>query len=154
MDLAGEQVMPIQNGMRETRQQQQYGDVMRLHEAAPKLIIQEWVGDKVKVSSYWPVPELTRAELALGRLHHAPHQSGCPHPWRALRSWRTRSVLMRFCSVRAPVCPSRRWRTCRSALAASNLPLLSPLSTRAVWSSCSRRSIWLQSDWHCSSMVR
>src|SRR5258707_15515339 len=41
---------------------------MRLHEAAPKLIIQEWVGDKVKVSSYWPVPELTRAELALGRL--------------------------------------------------------------------------------------
>ncbi len=42
---------------------------MRLHEAAPKLIIQERVGDKVKVSSYWPVPELTRAELALGRLH-------------------------------------------------------------------------------------
>src|SRR5229473_1553100 len=41
---------------------------MRLHEAAPKLIIQERVGDKVKVSSYWPVPELTRAELALGRL--------------------------------------------------------------------------------------
>src|SRR5258708_457445 len=42
---------------------------MRLHEAAPKLIIQERVGDKVKVSSYWPVPELTRAESALGRLH-------------------------------------------------------------------------------------
>src|SRR5216684_4479390 len=42
---------------------------MRLHEAAPKLIIQERLGDKVKVSSYWPVPELTRAELALGRLH-------------------------------------------------------------------------------------
>src|SRR5258707_13182666 len=45
---------------------------MRLHEAAPKLIIQERVGDKVKVSSYWPVPELTRAELALGRLHARP----------------------------------------------------------------------------------
>ncbi len=44
---------------------------MRVHEAAPKLIIQERVGDKVKVSSYWPVPELTRAELALGRLHNA-----------------------------------------------------------------------------------
>ena len=44
---------------------------MRLHEAAPKLIIQERLGDKVKVSSYWPVPELTRAELALGRLHIA-----------------------------------------------------------------------------------
>src|SRR5229473_4953170 len=44
---------------------------MRLHEAAPKLIIQERLGDKVKVSSYWPVPELTRAELALGRLHFA-----------------------------------------------------------------------------------
>ena len=42
---------------------------MRLHEAAPKLIIQERLGDKMKVSSYWPVPELTRAELALGRLH-------------------------------------------------------------------------------------
>src|SRR5258707_7839416 len=41
---------------------------MRLHEAAPKLIIQERLGDKVKVSSYWPVPELTRAGLALGRL--------------------------------------------------------------------------------------
>src|SRR5258708_8881084 len=41
---------------------------MRLHEAAPKLIIQERVGDKVKVSSYWPVPELTSAELALGGL--------------------------------------------------------------------------------------
>src|SRR5713226_8492866 len=43
---------------------------MRLHEAAPKLIIQERVGDKVKVSSYWPVPELTRAELALGWLQY------------------------------------------------------------------------------------
>src|SRR5260370_38844671 len=42
---------------------------MRLHEDAPKVIIQERIGDKVKVSSYWPVPELTRAELALGRLH-------------------------------------------------------------------------------------
>src|SRR5216684_395237 len=44
---------------------------MRLHEAAPKLIIQERVGDRVKDSSYWPVPELTRAELTLGRLHYA-----------------------------------------------------------------------------------
>src|SRR5713226_1039609 len=42
---------------------------MRLHEAAPKLIIQERLGDKVKVSSYWLVLELTRAELALGWLH-------------------------------------------------------------------------------------
>ena len=41
---------------------------MRLHEAAPKLIIQERVGDKVKISSYWPVPLLTRAGLALGQL--------------------------------------------------------------------------------------
>src|SRR5258707_226573 len=107
---------------------------MRLHEAAPKLIIQEQFGDKVKVkvSSYWPVPELTRVELALGRLHHAPHQNGCPRPWRELRSWRTRSFLMRICSVRAPVCPNHRWRTCRSALAASNLPLLSPLSRQAI----------------------
>src|SRR5260370_13493310 len=110
---------------------------MRLHEAAPKLIIQEWTGDRVKVSSYWPVPELTRAELALGRLHHAPCQNGRPHPWLPLRSWRTRSVLTRFCSVRAPVCPSHKWRTCQSALAASNLTLLSPLSTRAVRRSCS-----------------
>src|SRR5216684_683649 len=68
MDLAGEQVTPIQKGTKETRQLQRYGDVMRLHEAAPKLIIQERVGDKVKVSSYWPVPELTRAESTLGRL--------------------------------------------------------------------------------------
>src|SRR5713226_2454180 len=59
----------MQKGTKETRQLQRYGEVMRLHEAAPKLIIQERVGDKVKVSSYWPVPELTRAELALGRLH-------------------------------------------------------------------------------------
>ncbi len=84
---------------------------MRLHEAAPKLIIQERLGDKVKVSSYWPVPELTRAGVALGRLHHAPRQNGRPRPWRALRSCRTRSVLIRICSVRAPVCPNRRWRT-------------------------------------------
>ena len=41
---------------------------MRLHEAAPKLIIQERLGDRMKVSSYWPVPELTRADVALGRL--------------------------------------------------------------------------------------
>src|SRR5260370_31867902 len=99
--------MPIQKGTTETRQQQRYEDVMRLHEAAPKLIIQERLGDKVKVSSYWPVPELTRAELALGRLHHAPRQNGRPHPWQALRSWRTRYVLTRICSVRAPLCPNR-----------------------------------------------
>src|SRR5713226_41601 len=127
---------------------------MRLHEAVPRLIIQERVGDKVKVSSYWPVPELTRAGVALGQLHHAPRQNGHPHPWWALRSWRIRSILMRFCSARAPVCPNHRWRTCRSALAASNLPLLRPRSRRAVWSSWSRRSIWLQSDWHCSSIAR
>ncbi len=42
---------------------------MRLHEAAPKLIIQERVGDKMKLSSYCPVASLTRAALALGRLH-------------------------------------------------------------------------------------
>ena len=58
---------------------------MRLHEAAPKLIIQEQLGDKVKVSSYWPVPELTRAGLTLGRLHTLSHPSqnfmnpGCFH---------------------------------------------------------------------------
>jgi len=40
---------------------------MRLHEAAPKLIIQERVGDKEKVSSYCPVALLTRVALALGR---------------------------------------------------------------------------------------
>ena len=51
---------------------------MRLHEAAPKLIIQERLGDKVKVSSYWLVPELTRAELALGRLHQ-DYKSIPPH---------------------------------------------------------------------------
>ncbi len=45
---------------------------MRLHEAAPKLIIQERLGDKVKVSSYWPVPELTRARVALGWLQISP----------------------------------------------------------------------------------
>ena len=49
---------------------------MRLHEAAPKLIIQERVGDKVKVSSYWPVPELTRAESALGRSHRGTPGGG------------------------------------------------------------------------------
>src|SRR5258708_19321961 len=103
--------MPIKKVMKERRQQKRKGDVMRLHEAAPKLNIQEQLEDKVKVSSYWPVPELTRAELALGRLHHAPCQNGRPRPWWALWSWRTRSVLMRFCSARAPVCPSRRWRT-------------------------------------------
>src|SRR5258708_14647409 len=145
--------MPIQNGTGETRQEHRYEDVMRLHEAAPKLIVQERVGDRIKISSYCTVASLTRAGLALGRLHHAPHQNGCPRPWRALRSWRTRSVLTRFCSARAPVCPSRKWQTCWSALAASNLPLLSPCSRRAIWSSWSRRSIWLQSDWHCSSIA-
>src|SRR5229473_149537 len=61
---------------------------MRLHEAAPKLIIQERLGDKVKVSLYWPVPELTRAELALGRLHEVSVTSEmclfsriCPDGW-------------------------------------------------------------------------
>ncbi len=67
--LAGEQTIPIQNGNTETRHEHRYEDVMRLHEAAPKLIVQERVGDKVKVSSYCPVALLTRAGLALGRLH-------------------------------------------------------------------------------------
>src|SRR5258708_3686011 len=69
MGLAGEQTIPIQKGRAETRQGHQYEDVMRLHEAAPKLIVQERVGVKKKTSSYWPVPELTRAKLALGQLH-------------------------------------------------------------------------------------
>src|SRR5260370_41486733 len=99
---------------------------MRLHEAAPKLIIQEWVRDKVKVSLYWPVPELTRAELALGRLHHAPRQSGCPRPWRALQSCCTRALLLWVFSARAPGCPNRRLQTWRAALAAPPLPLLTP----------------------------
>src|SRR5216684_8087027 len=89
MDLAGEQVTPIQKGTKETRQQQRYGDVMRLHEAAPKLIIQERLGDKVKVSSYWPVPELTRAELALGQLHISPHGTQTTSP----RTWSSRNYL-------------------------------------------------------------
>src|SRR5258708_7832634 len=63
---------------------------MRLHEAAPKLIIQERVRDKVKVSSYWPVPELTRAELALGRLQ----PSKLPNPFAPFT-----------CSPAAPHCP-------------------------------------------------
>ncbi len=52
----------------ETRQGDRYGDVMRLHEAAPKLIVQERVGERMKISSYCPVASLTRAGLALGRL--------------------------------------------------------------------------------------
>ncbi len=44
---------------------------MRLHEAAPKLIIQEQLGDKKKVLSYCPVALLTRAMFALGQLHMA-----------------------------------------------------------------------------------
>src|SRR5229473_5380436 len=44
---------------------------MRLHEAAPKLIIQEQVGDKMKLLSYCPVASLTRAALTLGQLHMA-----------------------------------------------------------------------------------
>src|SRR5712692_11860456 len=101
MGLAGEQTIPIQNGRAETRQGHQYEDVMRLHEAAPKLIVQERVGDRMKNSSYCPVASLTRAGLTLGQLHHAPRQNGRPRPWRALRSWRIRSILIRFCSARA-----------------------------------------------------
>src|SRR5258708_8846169 len=111
MGLAGEHTRPIQNGTGETRQEHRYEDVMRLHEAAPKLIVQERVGDRMKTLSYCPVALLTRAGLALGRLHHALRQNGRPRPWRALRSWRTRSVLMQICSARAPVCPSRKWQT-------------------------------------------
>ena len=69
--LAGEQTTPIQNGRGETRQEHQYEDVMRLHEAAPKLIVQERVGERIKVLSYCPVALLTRAGLALGRLQMA-----------------------------------------------------------------------------------
>src|SRR5258708_26156256 len=60
--------MPIQNGRTETRQGHRYGDVMRVHEAAPKLIVQERVGERMKISSYCPVALLTRAGLALGWL--------------------------------------------------------------------------------------
>src|SRR5258708_32351066 len=110
MGLAGEQTTPIQNGRGETRQKHWYEDVMRLHKAAPKLIVQERVGERMKISSYCLVASLTRAGLALGQLHHASHQNGRPCPWRALRSWRIRSVLMRFCSAPAPGCPNRSWR--------------------------------------------
>src|SRR5260221_14409204 len=72
MGLAGEQTIPIQNGRAETRQGHRYEDVMRLHEAAPKLIVQERVGDRMKISSYCPVALLTRAGLALGWLHLSP----------------------------------------------------------------------------------
>ena len=68
MDLAGEQTTPIQNGRVEVRQGHWYGDVIRVHEAAPKLIVQERVGERIKVSSYCPVALLTRAGLALGQL--------------------------------------------------------------------------------------
>ncbi len=37
---------------------------MRLHEAAPKLIIQDRVGDKTKISSCGPVPLLTPVQEA------------------------------------------------------------------------------------------
>ena len=37
---------------------------MRLHEAAPKLIIQERVGERMKISSYGPVPLLTPVQEA------------------------------------------------------------------------------------------
>src|SRR5258707_10444896 len=92
-DLAGEQVTPIQKGTKEARHCQRYGDVMRLHEAAPKLIIQERLGDKVKVLSYWPVPELTRAELALGRLQPTSSTSMKEHlttKWRSIQKKRPR----------------------------------------------------------------
>ena len=71
--LASEQTTPIQNGRGETRQEHWYEDVMRLHEAAPKLIVQERVGERVKVSSYCLVVLLTRAGLALGWLQQVYH---------------------------------------------------------------------------------
>src|SRR5260370_505264 len=74
MGLAGKQTIPIQNGRAETRQGHRYEDVMRLHEAAPKLIVQERVGERMKISSYCLVTSLTRAGLALGRLHHQQQQ--------------------------------------------------------------------------------
>src|SRR5258707_15898791 len=111
MDLPGEQTTPIQNGRTETRQGHWYGDIMRVHEAAPKLIVQERVRERMKISSYCLVALLTRAGLALGQLHHTPRQNGRPRPWRALWSWRIRSILMRFCSAQAPGCPNHRWRT-------------------------------------------
>ncbi len=37
---------------------------MRLHEAAPKLIIQERIGDRMKISSHEPVPLLTPVQEA------------------------------------------------------------------------------------------
>src|SRR5258708_33379272 len=109
MGLAGEQTTPIQNGRTETRQGHRYEDIMRLHEAAPKLIVQERVGERMKISSYCPVASLTRAGLTLGRLHHALCQNGCPCPWRAMRAWPITCVPMKFCSARAPVRPNRTW---------------------------------------------
>ncbi len=71
---ASEQTIPIQNGRAETRQEHRYEDVMRLHEAAPKLIVQERVRERMKILSYCPVASLTRAGLALGWLQYI-HQS-------------------------------------------------------------------------------
>src|SRR5258708_3749730 len=70
---------------------------MRLHEAAPKLIIQEQVGDKVKVSSYWPVPELTRAAFALGRLQRHSDMS-------SLVVSEGSKVIVPFCSLALQFC--------------------------------------------------
>src|SRR5258708_19492861 len=110
MGLAGEQTTPIQNGRGETRQKHWYEDVMRLHKAAPKLIVQERVGERMKISSYCLVASLTRAGLALGQLHHASHQNGRPCPWRALRSRRIRSFLIPFSSPPPPLSPHPHFR--------------------------------------------
>src|SRR5260221_4541148 len=87
---------------------------MRLHEAAPKLIIQERVGDKVKVSSYWPVPELTRAELALGRLQLSTGGS-TPSSF-ATESWTRRQRLSTIASATSRQRFREFWQT-------SGLPL-------------------------------
>src|SRR5260370_35119794 len=92
---------------------------MRLDEAAPKLNIQERVGDRIKLLSYCPVASLTRAGPALGRLHHALRQNGRPCPWRALRSCRTGTILMRIFPALPPVCPSGGGQTWRLGVAPS-----------------------------------
>src|SRR5258707_6883657 len=82
---------------------------MRLHEAAPKLIIQERAGDKVKVSSYWPVPELTRAELALGRLQLSTGGS-TPSSF-ATESWTRRQRLSTIASATSRQRCMECWQT-------------------------------------------
>src|SRR5258708_36386949 len=80
---------------------------MRLHEAAPKLIIQERVGDKMKFSLYCPVALLTRAGLALGRLHVTCYVSKLTNPLLPLPPLQLVSPCLRPAMFRSsPTCSS------------------------------------------------